>query len=287
VPNLRFLTGSAESLPFAPAAFDLVTAFEVIEHVPNWARALDELARVLAPEGVAVISTPNRDYYTQSRGSAGPNPFHVHEFDYTEFRDELSRRFPSVSVLLQSWTQCLAFYPHRIFPPADCSVESSAGEAEQAHFFVAICSHAARPDRVRSYVHVPRAANVLREREIHIAALESELRRVRDELATLLRAHDDLHAHLENQNNWAQSLDSELGNLRRAHGDLQSALEEKTRWALSTVSELDELRRLHADLNRELEEHNAWALGMSAELETARRSKWVRLGRRLGLGPKL
>ena len=41
-PNLHFLQASSASLPLAPASFDLVTAFEVIEHVPDWPAALAE-----------------------------------------------------------------------------------------------------------------------------------------------------------------------------------------------------------------------------------------------------
>ena len=34
--GIRFLQAPCEALPFDPAAFDLVTAFEVIEHLERW-----------------------------------------------------------------------------------------------------------------------------------------------------------------------------------------------------------------------------------------------------------
>src|SRR5580658_1583849 len=44
-----------------PASFDLVTAVEVIEHVESPIGFLRNLGRLLAPGGVAVITTPNVD----------------------------------------------------------------------------------------------------------------------------------------------------------------------------------------------------------------------------------
>ena len=59
----------------ATAAFDLVVAFEVIEHLENWREFLLEARRVLAPTGQFIVSTPNKLYYTESRGAAGRTRF--------------------------------------------------------------------------------------------------------------------------------------------------------------------------------------------------------------------
>lgn len=50
---------NAEHLPFPDGMFQKVICSEVLEHVPEPARVLAELARVLAPSGVAVVSIPN------------------------------------------------------------------------------------------------------------------------------------------------------------------------------------------------------------------------------------
>jgi 2-polyprenyl-3-methyl-5-hydroxy-6-metoxy-1,4-benzoquinol methylase len=54
--NLRFVTGRADELPFAPGEFDLVTAIETLEHVPDPDRALAEMARVATR--YLVVSVP-------------------------------------------------------------------------------------------------------------------------------------------------------------------------------------------------------------------------------------
>jgi SAM-dependent methyltransferase len=45
-------------LPFRTGAFDAVTALDVIEHVPDDARAVSEIARVLRPGGILVATVP-------------------------------------------------------------------------------------------------------------------------------------------------------------------------------------------------------------------------------------
>lgn len=50
-----------QQLSYADASFDLVTHSEVLEHVPDDARALAELLRVLRPGGTSVFSVPMHD----------------------------------------------------------------------------------------------------------------------------------------------------------------------------------------------------------------------------------
>jgi len=50
--------GSATALPFVDQAFDVVAAFDVVEHCEDEGRAVSELARVLAPGGRMLLSVP-------------------------------------------------------------------------------------------------------------------------------------------------------------------------------------------------------------------------------------
>jgi SAM-dependent methyltransferase len=49
--------GDAHGLPFVNAAFDVVLCTEVLEHLPDPQRALDEIFRVLAPGGELLLTT--------------------------------------------------------------------------------------------------------------------------------------------------------------------------------------------------------------------------------------
>jgi SAM-dependent methyltransferase len=82
-----FQQADASALPFEDASFDLVVCFETIEHLDDDAAALREFRRVLVPEGLLIISTPNRDEYLVA------NEFHKREYSPTEFDSLLSAHF--------------------------------------------------------------------------------------------------------------------------------------------------------------------------------------------------
>ena len=58
----RAVVGDVGGLPFPDAAFALVGAFDVIEHVEDDAPVFRELARVLAPGGVLLCSVPLHEH---------------------------------------------------------------------------------------------------------------------------------------------------------------------------------------------------------------------------------
>jgi len=69
---VRFICGDAASLPFADGAFDVVTMFDVIEHVPDDRRAVAEALRVLRRGGALVLSTPNENWRFPYYGALRP-----------------------------------------------------------------------------------------------------------------------------------------------------------------------------------------------------------------------
>jgi ubiquinone biosynthesis O-methyltransferase len=328
-PNLRFEQASAAALPHPGAAFDLVVAFEVIEHLEDWRAFLLEARRVLAPNGQFIVSTPNRLSYAETRAIAGPNPFHVHEFDCAEFRAELAAVFPHISLFLENHVEGVSFQPVEGGGPAEVRVDGGEPSPGESHFFVAVCAH--RPQTGSpAFVYLPRSGNVLRERERHIELLEGELRtkdewleKAKAELAGLNVKHRAQTEEIEQRNRWAQQLNERLTEAAAVIAKLNEEAREtanayeakiaelegentaKTEWALETErrlgAELDlklqELARcvelLHASEAR-VEERTAWAgrlqtqvYELDKQVAMYRASRWVKLGRRMGLGPAL
>ncbi len=111
--RLAFSRADLVRLPFEAGSFDVVTCFEVIEHVQDPVDVLAELARVLAPDGVLAISSPNADRYPPG------NPHHVREFTTSEFRALLAEAFPVVRLLAQhQWVSSAVFEERDLDPGA-------------------------------------------------------------------------------------------------------------------------------------------------------------------------
>jgi len=190
---------------------------------------------------------------------------------------------------------------------------------------------------VGPFVYVPRAANLLRERERHIRKLEIELAQTKAwleeqirEHTGLQRSHVELMEHLDEKNRWALELERHWKTTQERVVELQDELKKqqdsadqmasgyerqvaeldaenraKTEWAIQTEA------RLTADLAARAEqlaatvrlldaaeatvvERTEWAQRLDAELEgvraqldAVRESRWLKLGRRVGVGPQL
>jgi SAM-dependent methyltransferase len=301
----RFLPGflqcSANALPFPPRSFDLVTAFEVIEHLADWRSLLTEAQRVLEPHGVLLVSTPNKRYYAEARAQSGPNPFHQHEFEFSEFRAALGEFFPHVQILFQNRVEAFAFYDGTPSAGAEADLARPSGEPETANFFIGFCSCSPLP-HIPSFLYAPRAANLLREREEHIRLLEHELTQVRTWLdQTTADRNELLTAHTDLQ----KQFDSEQARAGQIITDLNEENRRKTEWALETeqrlTADLEQRARQLAEAVRLLDraeatvvERTDWAQRLDTQLqETAaqlalvRQSRWLKLGRQLGLGPRV
>jgi SAM-dependent methyltransferase len=329
IPNLLFVVSSCTTTPFLQNSFELVVAFEVIEHLRDFRAFLNECARVMTPQGLFIVSSPNKSYYAESRAKTGPNPFHEHEFEADEFVTELSRVFSNVRLLLQNRVESFAFHPARTFWPASVRIDGGGGNATDANFLIGMCSFGRLPDP-QSFVYVPKAANLLREREQHVQLLEQQLARTKKWLAeaqaerdSLLELYRKQTSELEERNRWAGTLGAELQALgevltterqgaealARGYEAKVTELEQenlaKTEWALATEArlskEIEEKGRELLECLRLLEaaestvvERTLWAqrtetlrAELATKMDLIRVSRWVRLGRKLGLGPDL
>lgn len=93
--NVHFEAGSVTRLPLADASIDVVVSFETIEHLAadDQPQMLAEFARVLVPDGLLILSSPNRPEYSDARNYA--NPFHLCELDRDELAQRLDAQFPA------------------------------------------------------------------------------------------------------------------------------------------------------------------------------------------------
>ena len=176
--NLSFTSGSVIMIPFHDSTFDMVVSFETIEHIDakDQDLFLSEVRRVLRPDGLFIVSTPNRVNYSDR--PCYNNEFHVHELAPDEFKNALSQ-FRVHCVYFQSM---MAF--SAIWHPVSDTYRFNGGlvpDEQDDTFLIAVCGReqSTAPaqslcslsyDRALSYAHL--RANLI-EKEQMISRLSS------------------------------------------------------------------------------------------------------------------
>ncbi len=225
---------------------------------------------------------------------------------------------------MQNRVEAFTFQPTKSFPKPEVRIDAS-GPERLSHFFVAVC---AAHVNSTSFVYIPAAANLLRDREKHIDKLKAELAlketwlsQAVSDRTTLQKLVDTLNSDLEQRNNWAKNLESELAETRDIVGKLQQAfsaeqaagkqlaadyetkvkeleqdVKARTEWAQQTeqrlgaelqakLNELAETVKLLDQAEATIEERSQWALDLQRHIENIRQSRWLKLGRMVGVGP--
>ena len=300
--GVRFAQGDVSSLPFRSGSFDVVVAFEVIEHLENWQGFLTEVERVLEPSGQLIVSTPNRLYYEETRTE--PNLFHVHEFDYEEFQSKLQKFFPHVTIFLENHSNAITFTPLNV-QGVRTILESNSHKPEEAHFFLAACSKQPLFGSP-AFVYLPESGNVLREREHHIDLLDDEIKQKENWLAERTAELDEKYrreqklaqqtiAELEQQNEqktqWAEQIEADYSQELQNRTEWADWLAERTaelkqldekyrreqKLAQQTIAELEQqneqktqwAEQIEADYSQELQNRTEWAEKLDAQLKEA------------------
>lgn len=85
--NVQFKVGDGISIPLDDHSVDVVVSFETIEHIEKYEVFMDEVKRVLKPEGLFILSTPNDVEFIEG------NHFHIHEFEAKELEALVAKYF--------------------------------------------------------------------------------------------------------------------------------------------------------------------------------------------------
>ncbi len=162
--NLAFIAASCTELPLPVAAFDTVVSFETIEHIEGQEAFLDQVARVLTPGGVFVLSCPNKVEYSDKRNYQ--NEFHVKEL----YREELARlvatRFPEVAWYGQRPTFYSVIAPEKRATAGQFFEAAKDDAANASHALSAPLYYILVAGRTRAAIDaLPPAVSVLADRD--------------------------------------------------------------------------------------------------------------------------
>lgn len=99
--GVSFSLADCHELAGVPSGWDVITCFEVIEHVSRPEALLAAAGSRLAADGVLLVSTPERAGTPPFVGDRPRNPFHEHEWYRDEFATLLRRHFRDVEIRVQ------------------------------------------------------------------------------------------------------------------------------------------------------------------------------------------
>ncbi|PWQ84909.1 glycosyl transferase [Stenotrophomonas maltophilia] len=231
VSNLTYMQGSAAAIPLVDDSVDVVVSFETIEHLMEQEEMMAEIRRVLRPDGVLVMSSPNKEVYSDRAGYH--NDFHVKELYQAEFLALVGRHFPASRLCGHRMAVCSTITPLSGGACADSyQALTDTGSGVEARV-------ASVPDAVYFVV---------------VAAADASL--LPDTPASVLYAEgEDLYAQQHDIARWAQGLDNER--------------EDVIRWARSLEAELEKSRADYHRLEAEFEDRTRWALELDQVVQAA------------------
>lgn len=187
--NLKFMQGSIAKLPIEDSSIDVVVSFETIEHVDAEIQRcyLQEIKRILKPEGFLVMSTPNKSIYSDKY--MYHNEFHVKEFYHDEYLDFICSQFCNVKLY------------HQFFEVASF-IEDSAVRDEQNQF-INYC------DKLEGKYYIAIASNGELPNAGGVVCLNNNT-----EYASKIDRILALQDEVEERNNHLHKLDAEINQLR-------------------------------------------------------------------------
>ncbi|MDR6846414.1 class I SAM-dependent methyltransferase [Flavobacterium granuli] len=99
--NLEFIEGNTSEIPLKDNSVDIIISFETIEHHDEHCEMMIEFKRVLKTNGVVIISTPDKLFYSDKRNYY--NEHHVKELYKYEFKGLLASHFSDLQLLNQTY----------------------------------------------------------------------------------------------------------------------------------------------------------------------------------------
>ena len=229
-PNVEFITASATDFDFG-RRFEVVTCFELIEHVQEQNQVLRLIANALEDDGVLIMSTPRA--LDQKR-----TDFHTREFTAAEFRALLAAHFSVVSLYYENnhfsslVARTMPSRIERILPMQD------AYSDDKADYFVAV---AAKNIAMTAYVEGAEPVLIVND-EKYVKLLEHDVNVLHEAEHRLSHDVSTLRQSEEQMRRDEQILRAENDRIRRAEQLIQAEYRQLRHDILQLKVDLTSLR---------------------------------------------
>ncbi len=255
--NVQFIAGSVTAVPIQEDhSFDVVVCFEAIEHIEDQEKLLGEVARLLKPEGVFIVSTPNKAEYHHE--GEEDNPFHVKELDFDEFRQLLACHFKNLRFLGQRILPSSSIWPigvtngagfeEFVMERGETEFRFVGNEKRVPVYFIAVASNSSEPLPQPGSVLLDYSNSLLQEKNEEIQATRKEIQWREQQIEDRKQQIESLESALQWREGRIKDLDGKI-----------SALEEALKWREQHLTEREaELTSLRETLE--------WLEGQGQEL---------------------
>lgn len=205
--NLSFRKGSVAEIPLEDNSVDVIVSFETIEHVDEKLQKLflKEVKRVLHKDGIFILSTPNKEVYSDRRNYR--NEFHMKEFYRDEFLSFLREEFAHIHLYNQGF-QVLSLLTSSDEDEEQLSFLGNKKANYDGKYYIAIASNqeiaipsvstaflGARNEVDRMIDRIVVLQQEQEERNLHIQKLDGEIAEKNSYIAALQHDNQMLEQH--------------------------------------------------------------------------------------------
>lgn len=288
-PRLTFDRRSDLGQGLEPHSFDLVTCFEMIEHVNHEMQiaTVKSIATLLKPEGKLVMSTPDPEF----TAPYGDNPYHLREMTEAEFRELLEPSFKYVTMLKQ-WVRPNIFIGQDTVPSKESIIfgrVAQSGTDDAPVGFVAICSNQPfdLPPQFCQFDTTSDYNGQMLEAEHRLNRIRFENQKLIESKEWLAESKDWLEKQVKQHELALQERESALQERERAIKGMEEVLAETRTWVANLTEAKEWLAGQNQALDGQLTEHKRLLAESENRLDVIMRSKAWRVLRKLRLAPEL
>jgi ubiquinone/menaquinone biosynthesis C-methylase UbiE/glycosyltransferase involved in cell wall biosynthesis len=272
--NIKFRQGSCAQIPLANDTIDLVVSFETIEHHDEHKAMMAEIKRVLRPQGVLIISSPDKKEYSVLPNYH--NPFHVRELFKEEFEDLIRAYFKNLALISQRIVYGSGILPETgTFRIADYNIKDTSCSHRglaRARYLIAIASDEDLPFLSGGLLEqAPEESEIVKSlsaenenRARQISALEEGIRHLEERIR---QREEQSHSQ---SSQFAEQVKQLRGEAQQLRGEAQQLRFQSSQFAeqvkhLQGEAEqlnlaLQEARRLHQSVTSSLSWRVTWPL---------------------------
>lgn len=212
--NIEYLVGDAEKIPLDNESVDVVVSFETIEHIKDYENFLAEIKRVLKPDGLLVLSTPNDTEFVED------NEFHLHQFTFEELKKLTEKYFKNNTSYFQgTWIYSALLDELAISKEGSIAVSTynhAPLKPKNYLYFFLLCSNRQITEKVENIGSIAEhwSARLIHEK---VSLTDQHVRNIDDQLKATQEHANGLEAIVAAQKDHIKSIEKELDSIKKSY----------------------------------------------------------------------